>query len=149
MNYIEKMDEIVKCCSDEFDFKLIEMSIDSFKDYVNSVVDYAVKIPLVRERYSYDLDRVKDEIKRFDQIRHDAHEAAIASLTSLNRFCSAHNLEKLSDVNTNDRYQVAEFVGNFVNQVYNDTIKGGMDKAVEFAQERGDEYRYPKYEIER
>lgn len=149
MDYISKIKEMAKNCQDNLDYDYLELCIDSFKDYANTVIDYATKIEIVKERYSGDIDAKKDAIIRYDTARHNAHEAAISSVAGLNRFCERNNLEPFVKINVNNRHEVAEFVGNFVNQVYNDTIRGGMDKAVELAQERGDTYRYPKYEVER
>lgn len=142
---LKELKELMHKCDDEYERMLIQNSVDSFVGYVNSVIDYAVKIPIAQESHAYDRDRLITEIQQLDHTRHYAHEAAISGCTSLNRLCELKGVEHIAKINTENREEVAQFVGNFVNEMYNETIRGGMDRAVEEAKEQ----HYPRYEIER
>lgn len=142
---IEKLEKLIKECNDEYELLLVQTSVDDFVRYVNTVIDYAVKIPIAQESFRYDRDRLIAEIERYDHARHYAHEAAIAGCSSLNRLCELKGVEPIAQVNTEDRHEVARFVGDFINEIYNDCVRGGMDRAVELAKEAP----YPQFKIER
>lgn len=103
--------------------------INTFTNYVNSVVMYAIQMDFLHA--SYDFEQSRYLMEKYDTDRHMKHEAAIASVNMFNRFCDLYGVEHLTDVDTTNRTAVADFVGNFIIEIYRGEIgKGGMDQAV-------------------
>ena len=109
---------------------MVEMLLDAYVDYVNTVVKYVYQMDILK--VSLEGEQLRCEIERLDHRRHDAHEAAIASCTALNRLSLSLGLPEFAPIDTSDRHQVADFAGQFVLELYFGEI-GGMEKAVEFS----------------
>ena len=76
----------------------------------------AVRPPILYK--TLERDELQAEVTRIDKARRAAQNNAIASLSMLNRLCRALELEPFADVDTGDRHAVAEFVGEYVRQLY-------------------------------
>lgn len=101
--------------------------LESFPDYANVVIREQVMTPIWRAKF--DGQEFRDHVQDLDRQRRSAHDSAIMSVNILNRMSQSMGLEPFADIDTNDRYAVADFVGQYVNELYNNGIKGGMDAA--------------------
>lgn len=101
--------------------------LKAFPDYANIVVREQIMTPIWRVQY--DGQDFRDRISDIDRQRRSAHDAAIMSVNILNRMCDKMGLPAYADIDTNDRHAVADFVGQYVNEIYNNGINGGMDSA--------------------
>lgn len=136
-NYKSKIYSLVQAMEgDKIMLDAVEMQVNYFTGYVNSVIDYVIKGEIVR-RSGASYDQVRAELEKLDVNRKIAHDGAISAVTTINRLCDMYGVEHLTDVDTSNRYAVADFVGNFVLEVYKGEINGkGMDQAVEDAKGR-------------
>lgn len=101
-----------------------------FTGYVNAVIDYVIKGEMLRASGA-SFDQLRDGLERLDVTRKMCHDGAITAVNTINRLCDMFGVERLTDVDTTDRYAVADFVGNFVLEIYKGEIDGkGMDQAV-------------------
>lgn len=133
--YLDKEKELIRAIVQSnggpmFDSKeeaidFVAKTMSAFPEYVNTVVNYQVKVPLIYARYEG--AELQDRVMEIDRQRRNAHEAAIASVNILNRVCDKFGLEPFADVDTSDRTKVADFCGRFVNETYNKAIGGTMD----------------------
>lgn len=62
-----------------------------------------------------------------DSDRRSAHDMAISACEQINRFCKVNGVPNICP-ETTDRYEVAEFIGRFVQDVYQEGIR---DKSLE------------------
>lgn len=109
-------------------YDTLERIFMAFVDYANCVIRMQVMVPIWRNRYEG--EDLRDKIQEIDCTRRIYHEAAISSLVKLNRLCKMHGLPAYSDTNTSDRYEVADFVGTWISEVYSDGQSRSMDAAV-------------------
>ena len=101
----------------------IENLFQSFVDYANVVISEQVHLPMWTALYGRDSEKYQFHVTKIDETRHFKHEAAIRSINQLNRLYASFGLKPFADINTEDRYIVADFVGDFVMEVYNEGIK--------------------------
>lgn len=127
-------------------FETIGTALDSIPTYQNTVIRMTATQPIIYARYEG--QELRDKIANLDTSRKLAHESAIANLTMLNRICDAYGTERIADIDTKDRYQVADFVGQYCAEVYEtgkstdpgkQNIKT-MDTLMEHRAGRRDEY---------
>ena len=126
MNYIEKEKTMIAKLKESnyelFDgdktgaLDFIGDKLDAFPKYANIVINQQITTPLIYNHYEG--EELRDKIQDLDSKRHWAHERAIDSLNKLNRLSTNLGLEPFADVDTSDRYKVADFVGQYVSQVY-------------------------------
>lgn len=119
-------------------YDTLERIFMAFVDYANCVIRMQVMVPIWRNRYEG--EDLRDKIQEIDCTRRIYHEAAISSLVKLNRLCKMHGLPAYSDTNTSDLYEVADFVGTWISEVYSDGQSRSMDAAVS-----GKNSEYPLY----
>lgn len=105
---------------DEMSCSFLTRAFTAFPEYANVVIRQQTMIPIWNARYEG--QDLRDRVSEIDRQRHNAHEAAISSANMLNRMCAKNGLEPFFDGNTADRYEVADFVGDYVNEVYNHGI---------------------------
>lgn len=144
--YIQKENALLEAMkADNFAFfdgdedealEFIESKLLSLADYVNIVVRQQILIPLWRFRF--DPDEVRQRTEDLDRQRYRIHNAAIASLTAINRLFSKHGLPAFAEVDTENRQAVADFAGSYVGDLYLQGTAHNMDEAVEAA--HGEEY---------
>lgn len=130
---------------DDMSCSFLTKAFTAFPDYANVVVRQQTMIPIWNARF--DGQELRERVSEIDRQRHNAHEAAIASVNILNRMCQKNGLEPFFEGNIADRYEVADFVGDYVNEVYNHGIgktddRGrelkGMERAVHQRQKEFD-----------
>lgn len=100
--------------------RFIEDKLSSFVKYSNIVIKEQIMTPIWRDRLEG--QDYRDAITNIDRQRRITHDSCIGSVNQLNRMSAALGLEPFADIDTSDRYQVAEFIGQFVNEVYNKGI---------------------------
>ena len=128
-------------------FDDIGRALDAFPNYLNTVVRMTTMQPIIYARYEG--QEIRDRISDLDSRRKSAHEHAISSITMLNRICDAYGTERIADIDTTNRYEVADFVGQYCAEVYEtgkskdlkevENIKT-MDAIMELRADRTDEY---------
>ena len=94
----------------------IDDCLSSMVNYQNSVITMEFRIPIVRMRY--DGDALRDAIQNMDATRRAAHESAIVKCRMLNRISAAYGCGNVIPVNTDDRYEVADFIGVFCDEMF-------------------------------
>lgn len=131
MNYLNKIKALFSALhGDEIMLNAMVQQLDYFTKYVNSVVDYVIKGEMLRESGA-SFDQLRAGLERLDVSRKLCHDGAISAVNMINRTCNMYDVEVLTDVDTTDRHAVADFVGNFILEIYKGEIDGnGMDQAV-------------------
>ena len=118
-NYIEKEKAIIAKLA-ESKYELFDGDRDEALDFVASnlskFTDYTNVV--IREQVMQPIWRIRCE--REDFIAN--HNAAIDAVNILNRTSKMLGLPPFAEVDTNNRYAVADFCGTYVNQVYNQGI---------------------------
>lgn len=109
-------------------YDTLERIFSTFVEYANCVIRMQVMIPIWRNRF--DGEELRDKVQDIDQSRHVYHESAISSLKQLNRLCSIYGLSPYADIDTSDRYAVADFVGTWISEIYEDGKSKKMDTTV-------------------
>ena len=137
MSYIDKEKAIIaKLKSTDFEmfdgdaedaYESIGTALDSFTNYANTVIHQQHMLPIYYARFEG--QDLRDKIMSDDSRRKIAHDNAIAYVGFMNRLSDRLGLEPFADVDTNDRHEVARFIGDFVNETYNNGISGGFDAA--------------------
>lgn len=97
-------------------FDTLAKALDSFPAYKNSVIRMTVMQPIIYARYEG--QDLRDKISNLDSNRRSAYESAIANISMLNRICDAYGTERFADIDTKNRCQVANFVGQYCAEVY-------------------------------
>lgn len=136
MTYIEKENAIIKKLHDTnydmFDgdrdeaLDFLDSQLNSFPEYANTVIRQQQLMPIYQARYEG--QDYRDAIQEMDTRRHNNHESAISSVNVLNRLSKNLGLEPFAEVDTKDRVAVADFVGDYIGDVYKTGTKG-MDAA--------------------
>ena len=102
--------------------------LKSFPDYANIVIREQIMIPIWQ--HSCEGEEYRENVQRIDSQRRSAHNRAISGMNILNRLNKNLGLEPFFDIDTEDRYAVADTVGKYVNEVYNSGIGADFDTAV-------------------
>ena len=136
MTYVEKEDAILAKLEETgyamFDgdkddaLGFIEGRFGNFVDYANAVIRQQYMQPILYAKYEG--QDLRDRVEELDRRRKSCHDCAIDGINMLNRFSKALGLEPFSDVDTSDRHAVADFVGDYVGELYGTGAKG-MDAA--------------------
>ena len=137
-SYLAKEMELINAMkADDFDlfdgskeeaYDTLEHALESFVTYANTVIRMTVMIPIWKNRF--DGSDLRDKISGIDATRRANHEAAISSIAMLNRLMKAHGLSAFAEIDVTDRYQVADFVGAFVSEIYESGKSKNMDTLV-------------------
>lgn len=104
-------------------------AMGSFVDYQNHVINMGIIQPTLYARYEG--QELRDKVMDLDQRRKSKHDAAIANMSMLNRICDNYGVERIAPVDTNDRYAVAEFIGDFCAEIYEENRSGKQLSAKE------------------
>lgn len=132
------------------DKKHVVACVNTFKEYVNVVVDYQM---IVNTAYELnDMSEGQRLIKNIDLKRHNAHEEAIAAMRLLKLIAADFGMSSFIPINLEkaSRYEIADLVGDIVLDIYKDAIGvrkedkelTGMDAAAKLAEDR----HLPAYE---
>ena len=105
----------------------LQEQFEAMPDYVNIVIREQIMIPLWQNRC--EPDEYRENIQSIDRSRRIAHDNAINSMNIINRLSNNLGLEPFFDVDTTDRHAVANMVGNYVCEIYNNAINKTFDDA--------------------
>lgn len=98
------------------DLEFLRQNINHCFDYVHTVDIAETRIKTAYFRYEG--SELRDIIQTLDWNRHNTHEAAIASVSILNRLASIYKCDKLFLGDIADRLQVADFCLDVVVQIF-------------------------------
>ena len=104
---------------------MIELNMEHLVDYVKAVYMMEVTMQLQRARLGEDSREYAEKLAELDHKRRSHHECAIAAVSVVNRMCGIYGVESIFDGNLDDRYEVADFCGNLVDEIF-----GSRDKIV-------------------
>lgn len=90
--------------------------MESFINYQNSVIHMSIMQPIIYAKY--DGQEIRDRVQDMDSRRRIAHESAISNANILNRICDMYDVDHIVNVDTSDRHAVADFIGDFCNEMY-------------------------------
>ena len=97
----------------------------AFPEYANTVIRQQVMTPIwIRSLEGEDLQY---KVEWMDRQRKVAHDAAISAITAINRWSAQLGLEPFADIDTSDRYAVADFIGGYVGEIYGIGIEKSLD----------------------
>ena len=102
--------------SEEEAVAFLNHTLMRFPAYLDVVVAMEAKVPVLK--LMYEEKAYQEAYEALDYDRSMAHGAAIRALTTLNRYCINHGLEKISDADTDDRVAVAGFWREFVLELF-------------------------------
>lgn len=137
MDFLQKQQNIIKRLQetnyqlfdgskeDAMDF--LEDRLEAFPKYANVVIRQQIMMPLWRMRFEG--QDLQDKIMDIDKSRRIAHDNAISSVNILNRISRTLDLEPFADIDTTDRYVVADFIGQYISDIYNKGIGKNFDDA--------------------
>ena len=75
---------------------------------------------LIREREEG--EKLREDLEKCDQDRHNAHERAIMGVKRLNRFAAMKGLSPIYEGDINNRYEIADFCSEVVNEYFDTRI---------------------------
>lgn len=127
MNIIEKQTELLQKLHDTnyelFDgdkdeaLSFVSEQLETFPKYANIVIKEQIMIPIWQ--YSCDGAEFRENVQKIDGERRNAHDCAIDSMNILNRTNKILGLDPFFDVDTTDRHAVADTVGKYCCELYN------------------------------
>lgn len=86
---------------------------------------------VIREEMFYSSRPVKElnitMVKTYDSRRRSAHDDCICACAHLNEICTILNIDKVCNVDVEDRTQVAQFCGCFISSLYFSNIRCNED----------------------
>lgn len=133
-----------KACS------LLNRAFRAFPAYVNSVLETA-SLEFSSSRYYFEPEDCKswqELVMEKDKKRRISHETAVAAVTQLKRYCKQYDVEDVLNVDVEDRYAVADFCCEYVNDVFYSTAGTGSGKKYNMEEmcEKyiGDRKKYPE-----
>lgn len=96
---------------------MLERNMKQFVDYVRAVFMLEVSIQIINARV-FDSREAAEKIAEKDRARRVAHESAIAAVSACNRIAERYGAEPVFDGDISDRYEVADFCGLIVEEIY-------------------------------
>lgn len=108
------------CGDDEEILSFIEDAAANFEGYVRVV--YLTETQRAVRKKTLTGEDLRSELSRLDQVRHNAHEAAIGSARQLNRLARANNVQMLFEGDETNRYEIADFCMQFVKEVFDSRV---------------------------
>lgn len=103
-------------------YDTIANAMSSFVDYQNHVINMSIVQPIIYQRYEG--AEIRDKVMELDSTRKIKHDAAIANANMLNRICEGYGIAPMVNVDTKDRYAVADFIGQFCSEIYEENKSG-------------------------
>lgn len=116
MDLLNRINKLIKV-ADKEDLDIIQESIDSFPEYIDSIVKMETGIKVAKFRCNTQ-DEFVEEIQRLDRNRYYCHNAAIVSVKVLNRLCDLYKVEKIFKGDIESRQEVADFAKEVVDIYY-------------------------------
>lgn len=121
-NYLNKLCALFQSMkNDDFMIEGAILQLENFPKYIQYVLDYVIKGEVVEETNA-SFEQVREEKELLDRRRKQQHDSAIYALNAINRLCDAYEVKRIADIDTTDRNAVANFVGNFVMEIYMNEI---------------------------
>ena len=116
----------------------LENCVASFSDYVNSIYNMEVLIPIQRHRL--DGEELRDYVSGLDARRKSCHNAAIASINIMHRLANLVGVEPLCEKtldgdNPVERRAAANFCARMIMEIIYDQVSTGIDDAIDFLSE--------------
>lgn len=118
----------------EEDLREIDERLDTFRGYFNAVYNHVLGSESARFSFNagyIDAEKMRDRITELDSDRRRAHDRAIDSCAILNRMCDIYEVKHICPEVEKDfsgkvlnREEIADFVGQFVYNVYQRGIDG-------------------------
>ena len=113
----EKINRLIKECKDDFDMlDIIQSDVLALGEYVTEVCSMEFPSILIREREEG--AKLREDLEKCDQDRHNAHERAIMGVKRLNRFAAMKGLPLIYEGDINNRYEIADFCSEVVNEYF-------------------------------
>lgn len=106
---------------------------DEFKRKIVSCIDMLERYYqiVIREEMYYSSRPVEKlnvtMLKTYDSRRRSAHDECIAACKRINEICAILSIEKICNVNVEDRTQVAQFCGYIISNLYFSNIRCDED----------------------
>lgn len=116
--YVMLVDRIKASESEEaaFHLNVLNDAITSFREYVNRVDAGEQQIRLAAVRFEG--EEYREMLSRYDQNRHDQHEAAITNVRVVNRLAGIYGTDPLFTGDDKERLQVADFCLDVVVKIF-------------------------------
>lgn len=128
--YKERFINLVKATEkDEDMLSVIEDQMNNLASYVNAV--YAMEVQIQTLRFRLEGEEYRDAVTALDKRRRNAHEAAIAGCSILNRMAKMVNAEDMYDGDLDDRYAVADFCIKVVDELFHGRTKCSIDELLD------------------
>lgn len=102
------------------DVEVVDLIVDRMNklgDYVESV--YMMEVTLPTLRFRYEGDEYREKVMALDSRRRSAHEMAISATTQLTRWAKIVGAEPMFAGDLDDRYEIADFCMEVVNEFFN------------------------------
>ena len=139
-NLFNRIAEMENVKDAQYISEFVQDSLMNFTKYFNAV--YKDVLQQRSNRALFDMGRIdKDEyvyrIEENDKARRFAHNIAIDSCNQLNRLCDKYEIPHFCPEKEASRSEVADFIGKFVYDYYQDGIKVkdiNIDKSIENAE---------------
>lgn len=101
----------------EFAEETLRDALERILRYPNCVIHMSNMMELWRSVLRYEGEDYRDRVEKLDKDRRIKHDAAITSISMLNRICEKLGIDQF-DVNLNDRYAVGDWIGAFCGEVF-------------------------------
>ena len=113
----EKINRLIKECKDDADMlDIIQSDVLALGEYVTEVCSMEFSSILIREREEG--EKLREDLEKCDQERHNAHERAIMGVKRLNRFAAMKGLSPIYEGDINNRYEIADFCSEVMNEYF-------------------------------
>ena len=96
---------------------MLEKQMECIVDYVKAVYMMDIQIQIMNAR-TMDKDEAIEKFHDLDVKRRRYHDAAIAALSVCNKMSERFGAAPIYDGDMDDRYEVADFCGDFVKEVF-------------------------------
>lgn len=102
---------------------------DKLKDELKSCIDILERYfqIVIREKEYYSITPKEKlnvpMVEAYDTQRRSAHDECIAACKRLNEICAILNIEKICNVDVENRAQIAQFCGYFISNLYFSNIR--------------------------
>jgi len=125
--YRERFVNLVNAAGNDEDIQwMIESNMNNLAEYVNAV--YGMEIQLQTLRFRLEGAELREAITTLDRRRRNAHEAAIAACSALNRVAGILGTTPIYDGDVSDRNQVADFCIAVVEEIFKDRTKCSLEE---------------------
>lgn len=105
----------VQALNDDFIIEAVADAVESFTKYVQTVDQTETLINIASVRYEG--EEYREMIMRYDRMRKDRHEEALANVAMLNRIAAKYNINDVFIGDVGDRYAVADFCLDIVEHI--------------------------------